>query len=262
MFVTEPRVYLLGKTKLYEEELEAFLGDEELLFKNWDYGQTDGEIITETAGRLCYMSFENPRPGGTKAYLDHIKKVGHGSVLEHVSYNFLITNVPVYFTHELVRHRAGTAFSQLSGRYVDMKKADIYIPYWVNKYDKTREQYTRAVSAATVGYSDLQQQLTVAMGYDADCELTKQERKKAINSECRAILPQGLCTKICFSANVRALRHCIEVRTDKAAERTIRQVFNDIYDILCEEDPIIFRDYKIEKLCDETGEIKTDNRKV
>ena len=55
------------------------------------------------------MSFAKPRPGGNKAYLDHILEVGHGSVLEHAVWNFVFTGVSRSLTHELVRHRAGWA---------------------------------------------------------------------------------------------------------------------------------------------------------
>ena len=58
----------------------------------------------------CYMSFDNPRPGGNKTYLGRIKGEGHGSVTEHVNFGVLFTGVSRSMTHELVRHRAGTAF--------------------------------------------------------------------------------------------------------------------------------------------------------
>jgi thymidylate synthase (FAD) len=51
-------------------------------------------------------------------YLRHIKESGHGSVLEHVNYSLLIWGVSRALTHELVRHRAGFGFSQVSQRYV------------------------------------------------------------------------------------------------------------------------------------------------
>src|SRR5206468_11909624 len=84
--------------------------------------------LTETAGRVCYMSFQRPRPGGNAAYLGHIKEVGHGSVLEHAVWNLLFTGVSRSLTHELVRHRAGLGFSQLSQRYVDESVAEYVEP--------------------------------------------------------------------------------------------------------------------------------------
>src|SRR5262249_22569342 len=77
----EPEVYLLGRQVIDDTELDRFLKDHGI---SW---QTDTEIasehLTEVAGRVCYMSFARPRPGGNATYLKHILEVGHGSVLEH-----------------------------------------------------------------------------------------------------------------------------------------------------------------------------------
>lgn len=75
--ITEPSVYLVGKSAVNDAELDRFLADNDL--SSW---QTDtevgGEKLVEVAGRLCYMSFAKPRPGGNKAYINHILEVGHG----------------------------------------------------------------------------------------------------------------------------------------------------------------------------------------
>src|SRR5438067_10400459 len=124
--IREPAVYVLGKQVVNDAELERFLRDHGV---SW---QTDNEVaaevLTETAGRVCYLSFAKPRPGGNATYLHHIKEVGHGSVLEHAVWNFIITGVSRSMTHELVRHRAGFGFSQLSQRYVDESEASYVEP--------------------------------------------------------------------------------------------------------------------------------------
>src|SRR5215471_7433413 len=118
----EPVVYILGRQVTDDEQIERFLADHGV---SW---QTDTEIaaehLVETAGRVCYMSFVKPRPGGNQAYIGHILEVGHGSVLEHGVWNLLITGVSRSLTHELIRHRAGFGYSQLSQRYVDESVAE------------------------------------------------------------------------------------------------------------------------------------------
>ncbi len=51
-----------------------------------------------------------------------------GSVFEHVNYGFVITGVSRSLSHELVRHRAGFAYSQCSQRYVDESEGSFIIP--------------------------------------------------------------------------------------------------------------------------------------
>jgi len=80
----------------------------------------DGAQLAKFAGQLCYLSFGAQRTRNSEAakYLEHIKASGHGSVFEHVNYSLLLWGVSRAFTHELVRHRAGFGFSQVSQRYI------------------------------------------------------------------------------------------------------------------------------------------------
>ena len=109
----EPTVYLVGRQSTSAAEIDRFLADHDVATWTTD---TDvaGQKLTEVAGRVCYMSFAKPRPGGNRTYLEHILEVGHGSVLEHAVYNFVFTGVSRSLTHELVRHRAGWRGLQLS----------------------------------------------------------------------------------------------------------------------------------------------------
>src|SRR6187200_1526914 len=89
--ITAPTVYVLGKQTVQTAEVDRFLADHGV---SWASDTSvAAELLTETAGRVCYMSFAKPRPGGNQAYLNHIKEVGHGSVLEHAVWNLLITGV-------------------------------------------------------------------------------------------------------------------------------------------------------------------------
>ena len=101
--IREPAVYLLGRQTVDDAELDRFLKDHGVAW------QTDtevaGEYLAEVAGRLCYLSFAKPRPGGNVAYLGHILEVGHGSVLEHAVWNFIFAGISRSLSHELVRHR-------------------------------------------------------------------------------------------------------------------------------------------------------------
>lgn len=263
MIVTEPKVFLVGQSRLNVQEMEDFLDEEKTVFTNWDnetLQYEDAEVISETAGRLCYLSFANPRPGGTKAYLDHIKTVGHGSVLEHSSFSFIITDVPLYFTHELVRHRAGTAYSQMSGRYCDLSKVNFFSPYYVNKY--MPDTFNDMVETASSHYTYIKETLYDKMMEDPDIDYDNRTIRKIINSEARSVLPQATTTKIFLTANIRALRHMIEMRCSSEAEYVIRQVFNSIFNIVCDEAPNLFSDYEVRGYKDGTKIIETQDRKV
>src|ERR1041385_5915653 len=126
---------------------------------NWLGESTDGERLAEFAGRLCYMSQKNPAKRTTSEYLENIKKQAHGSVLEHATYSLLLEGVSRSLTHELVRHRAGFAYSQLSQRYVDESEANFVIPPAIVGEKALEEPWRAQVESAQRAYVALVEQL-------------------------------------------------------------------------------------------------------
>jgi thymidylate synthase (FAD) len=252
----EPAVYLVGRQTIDPETLDRFLSDHGVAW------QTDtevaGEYLAEVAGRLCYMSYAKPRPGGNKVYLDHILEVGHGSVLEHAVWNFIFTGVSRSLTHELVRHRAGFGFSQLSQRYVDESIAEYVEPDAIAADPEMHALWLDAIAHAHKAYIKLVEKLAEHYRDEPDRTL----RRKLARQAARSVLPNATETKIFVSGNARALRHFIEMRASRHAEVEIRKLAVCVLQILQAEAPNLFGDYQIIPLPDGTFEAVTDHRKV
>jgi len=255
--IRQPRVYLVGSQTTNEAEIDRFLGDHDV--HNWSTDtEVAGEKLSEIAGRLCYMSFAKPRPGGSAAYLGRIKQVGHGSVLEHSVWNFIFTGVSRSFTHELVRHRAGFGYSQLSQRYVDESVADFVEPDCIAEDPELHQVWLSAVEQAQEGYIKLVEGLQKKF---ADLE-DKTLRRKMARQAARSVLPNATETKIFVTANARALRHFIELRCNEHAETEIRAVAAQVLRILQKEAPNMFGDYEFVDLPDGTQAARTPHVKV
>ncbi|MBI1826741.1 MAG: FAD-dependent thymidylate synthase [Planctomycetes bacterium] len=255
--IRKPSVYLVGRSVLEQGEIARFLKDHEV--SGWATDTTRAsEALPEIAGRLCYMSFAKPRPGGNRAYLDHIKEVGHGSVLEHAVWNFIITGVSRSFTHELVRHRAGFGYSQLSQRYVDESVADFVEPDCIADDAELHEVWRSATQHAQEAYVRLVEGLQVKF---ADVE-DKTLRRKLARQAARSVLPNATETKIFVTANARAWRHFIELRCNEHAETEIRIVAAMILETLQKDSPNLFGDYELVSLPDGTRAARTKFVKV
>ena len=255
--IRRPTVYLIGRQSLDEAGVRRFLDDHDL--GHWSTDSTvPAEVLAEVAGRVCYMSFANPRPGGNQAYLERIKEVRHGSVLEHSVWNFIITGVSRSFTHELVRHRAGFGYSQLSQRYVDESVADFVEPDCIAEDGELHEVWRSAIEHAQEAYVKLVSGLERTFTGVEDQTL----RRKLARQAARSVLPNATETKIFVTANARALRHFIELRANEHAETEIRKVASRMCRILQQEAPNIFGDYRFEELPDGTLAARTEYRKV
>ena len=209
-FYFEPQVTLLARP--------FFIAPDHLPV-NWVGESTDGERLAEFAGRLCYMSQHNPAGRDTHEYLENIKRQGHGSVLEHATYSLLLEGVSRSLTHELVRHRAGFAYSQLSQRYVDESRAAFVVPPSVIGDEGLETTWRAQMAAAQSAYTSLVAQLMERYGWVAD----KVHRRKMAREAARAVLPNATETKIVVSANARAWRTMLELRCGEGAELEIRR---------------------------------------
>ena len=252
----EPAVYLVGRQLVDQAALDRFLSDHGV---SW---QTDTEVaaehLSEVAGRICYMSFARPRPGGNKAYLDHILEVGHGSVLEHAVWNFVFTGVSRSLTHELIRHRAGLGYSQLSQRYVDESVAEYVEPDAIAADPELHALWLDAVAHAHRAYLRLVEKLAERSREEPD----RTARRKLARQAARSVLPNATETKIFVTANARALRHFIEMRGSRHAEPEIRRLAVKVLEVMMTEAPHLFADYHLVPLPDGTFEAVTPHRKV
>lgn len=207
----------------------------------WNDPGTDGERLAEFAGRLCYMSQGNPANRSTAEYLGNILKQGHGSVFEHAVYVLLIEGVSRSLTHELVRHRAGFGYSQLSQRYVDESEAAFVMPpaiqgdpaleaAWQAQVEQAQQAYVAAVEGLMARYDWVEQ---------------KVHRRKMAREAARAVLPNATETKIVVSGNIRAWRTMLELRLGEGAEREIRRLAVKVLETLRAESPSFFADFEL-----------------
>jgi len=230
--IREPRVTLIARP--------LFLEPSHLPIQ-WHGESSDGERIAEFAGRLCYMSQHNPAGRTTAEYLTNILRQGHGSVFEHSSYVVLIEGISRSCSHELVRHRAGWGFSQLSQRYVDESHAAFVMPPAIQGDAALESEWTEQVRAAQAAYVSAVERL---MARFAGVQNAVHRRKMA-REAARSVLPNATEVKIVASANVRAWRTMLELRLGEGAELEIRRMAVACLRLLRQEAPALFGDFEI-----------------
>jgi thymidylate synthase (FAD) len=239
-----PEVYLVGYTCIDAEGLGSYLADVgagdfvESIRAAKEQRLSDGEILCSMYAKLCYKSLvlgQNLNVTRVRDIPDNLKACfsqGHGSVFEHCQLNFIVTNCSRVFTHELVRHRVGTAFSQTSGRYVRGDEVDIV-------FDPILEPVRKEVKALQSLIEERYRLMVKKMGLD---DMKDFGLKKKVTSALRRLLPNGQSNEIGFSTNLRALRHLVQMRTSRSAEWEIRLVFARVYDIVKTKYPMLFAD--------------------
>jgi thymidylate synthase (FAD) len=249
MHETSPRVFLIARPSIDVEGMRGYLTDvggeswlERRLGEANGQQPNAGELLIEFGGRACYRSWEpglNPNVSKVRTdqreYFANILRSAHGSVLEHASYSFALRNISRVFSHELVRHRAGSAFSQESLRYVRL--ADIGF-----RVAPALEPVRERVLAIVEQLEEFQVSAAAELGIDDDG--VPFHVKKEVTSALRRLAPIGLSTDIIWTANARTLRHVIEMRTAPGAEEELRLVFDQVARIMQAEAPGLFQDFE------------------
>ena len=253
--VHAPRVYLIARQTVDADAVERFLKDHAL---TWETDTEVGaEALCEMAGRVCYMSFGKGRKTN-REYLGNIIDVQHGSVLEHAVWSLLFTGVSRSFTHELVRHRAGFGYSQLSQRYVDESTCEFVEPACIAEDAELHTLWQESVQQSHDAYRRLVEGLARKFKDEPDTTL----RRKLARQAARSVLPNATETKIFVTGNARAWRHFIELRANEHAEVEIRGVAVQVLKLLRQDAPNIFGDYTLERLPDGSEVARTPHRKV
>ncbi len=237
--------------------------------------EVDADLLVEVSGRLCYQAWkpydgtEKTNPNvmkireGNDTYIKNIIKSGHGSVFEHVQFTFALMGVSRVLTHELVRHRAGMAYSQASLRYIRLQEFDLILP--------DEEGITSHARQLMLEGRDYLRGLIAALNRELieTSENKTFTHKKKMTSWIRRIAPIGISTNIIFTANARAMRHIIMQRTSRHAEIEIREAFGQVATACAHNAPNLFIDmqsnacgeytfpwYKVE--CNDCGHVELD----
>lgn len=226
----------------------------------------DTALLVKVAGQLCYMSFGPDRTGNldTVKYIHNLVASGHGSVLEHPNVSILFYGVSRSLTHELVRHRAGFGYSQLSQRYVDGTRLRFVERPEYQADPELHAKFEEEIDRQAGLYEKTAQMLLARQqrGGEILSGETKRDRRKKVNQAARSVLGNHTEAPIIATANLRAWRHMLNMRAAEHAEVEIRRAAYRAFLCLAMLDPIVFRDFQIAEYADGTKGVTTAYPKV
>lgn len=157
-------------------------------------GTVDPLFIISMAARTCYASRKKDTVQGRAEFVKGLIKAGHETPLEFASATFDISGISISCQNQIVRHRHAS-FCVQSGRYVDQRENDCILPYGLLSAYEGAEDYVKEAK-------ELYKKLVIN---GVKCE------------DARALLPQGMATKMCVNMNFRTLRHFLKLRLSPRA---------------------------------------------
>lgn len=210
---TPPVVELIGVTQPIVENIQKVMDYRGNVW-NTEEIEKDPLALVEFGGRVCYESFDNKK---NRSRIDYIKDTGiskqHGSILEHAVFNLAVLDLPRSSLMELTRHRAGTAFSWRSTRYVD-NWLTYACPPLLRGNKNTEKGFKRLAEENHTSYVMLKPALQ---------ELHPDKPRKEIVEAARSILMNCVTADGEFTVNLRELLHILKLRSDPGADASMQE---------------------------------------
>jgi thymidylate synthase (FAD) len=168
-------------------------------------------------------------------------------------------------SHEDVRHRAGTAFSQLSQRYVSGRVLRFVERPEYQDDEFLHSRFMKRIDTLAQEYKDTAEYL-YRKQKEGNSQILSAESKtdlrKKVQQAARSVLPNETETIMVMTGNVRAWRHIISMRASEHGEVEIRQAMFNVFQILKQVAPTMFQDFVVVDLSDGTQAVKTPYPKV
>ena len=188
------------------------------------------EATVALAARLCYAGGDlealqqRIAQSDQHAFLRKVREMGHESVLEHVSFTFLIEGVSRALLAQLTRHRIAS-FSVQSQRYVSYAGGFGYVvPPAVHALGAQAEaEYAAQMAQLQAWYESWQERL-------------------GTNEDARFVLPNACETRLLVTMNARELRHFFALRMCERAQWEIRALAGRMFALCYAQAPELFED--------------------
>jgi thymidylate synthase (FAD) len=162
----------------------------------------------ERAMRTCYKSGALTTDDSYKRLLGMAIDSGHGSVMEHEKITVRIY-CSLNFYKDITRHRAGTAFSIESTRWLNYSKKKFNGISFMNPVYITNED----------NYGLWEQAMK-----DIEKIYLEMASNGAKPDELRTILPHSTAAEVTMTCNIREWRHILSLRTTNRVHPEIRQI--------------------------------------
>lgn len=195
--------------------------------------------VVAISGKICHSPkdvdlLKAEMRGMTNTTVDqynaNVLASGHDSILEHVSFTFLVSGVSRALLAQLTRHRIAS-FSVQSQRYVAQNGFDYVIPPAIASNPKLKHAFEFDLYTMNSNYEFMVHEL-IASGR------TEQEARE----DARFLLPNAAATQLVVTMNARELKHFFSLRCCNRAQWEIRALADRMRTLVLEVEEGLFKD--------------------
>ncbi len=208
------------------------------------------EKVVAASAKLCYSPSdietvcEGLTEEKTASFVEMLAEIGHESPIEHASFTFGIEGVSRSLLAQITRHRIAS-FSVQSQRYVAEKAFEYVVPPEIEGIPEAKAEFLKAMEEDQRHYESLtallqkKHQEEFLKAGKTEKEARRLAEKKAIE-DARFVLPNACTTKMICTMNARSLLNFFSHRCCNRAQWEIRELAEQMLDLVKKEAPHIF----------------------
>jgi thymidylate synthase (FAD) len=172
------------------------------------------------AARVSFGKQKEVFEEGDAKLVTYLAEHEHTSPFRHTALT-LHVKAPIFVFRQWMKHRIGSEFNEISGRYVEFPEEEFYIPEYFRRQAKVNKQGSEGT---------IQEELhTRAMSsYLESCRSSVSHYKELLSlgvcrEQARCVLPVGLYSEVYWTVSLQAVAHFIRLRADHHAQWEIQQ---------------------------------------
>lgn len=144
----------------------------------------------------------------------------HTAPFRHAYLTFHV-KAPIFVFRQWMKHRIASDFNEISGRYVEFKEDEYYVPEAFRLQAKVNKQ-------GSEGEIPPEAREAAQEAYLAACRGSVAQYKRLIElgvcrEQARCVLPLGLYSEVYWTVSLQAAAHFLHLRLDSHAQWEIRQ---------------------------------------
>ena len=188
-------------------------------------GVNEGDAAIVQAARVSYGA-GTKTVSNDRALIRYLMRHKHTTPFEMVEFKFHI-RAPIYVARQWLRHRTASV-NEMSARY-SIVDTGFFLPEELRKQSKNRGQGGEEAFGENDRFLLLKQKASCDLAFHTYDELIK----KGVSRElARAHLPQNTFTEFYWKIDLHNLLHFLQLRIDDHAQKEIRDLAKQVYDLI------------------------------
>ncbi len=178
------------------------------------------DLSVVNAARVSFGKVKESFDEGDAKLVDYLAAHEHTSPFRHTALT-LHVKAPIFVFRQWMKHRIGSEFNEVSGRYVEFPEDEFFVPEVFRRQAKVNKQ-------GSEGAIDEKDRARAMEAFLESCRGAVAHYKELLalgvcREQARCVLPVGLYSEVYWTVSLQAVAHFIRLRADAHAQWEIQQ---------------------------------------